>query len=43
MWIINSIIFAFGITMSIFLSQSYGENYNQDKKKTHKNRLSSYC
>ncbi len=33
MWIINSIIFAFGITMSIFLSQSYGENYNQDKRK----------
>ncbi|MCQ8870181.1 MATE family efflux transporter [Vibrio splendidus] len=31
MWIINSIIFAFGITMSIFLSQSYGTGNNQKK------------
>ncbi|MFW7525836.1 MATE family efflux transporter [Vibrio ostreicida] len=33
MWIISSIIFAFGITMSIFLSQSFGSDNLQDKKK----------
>ncbi len=32
MWIINSIIFSFGITMSIFLSQSYGSRNDKEQK-----------